>query len=179
MTPTCSRVRVLLGLALVAVLGCRSPEGPVEGRLAALDRTSSQGSGAASTMAVVRYVVDGDTVELEDGTRVRILLVDAPEATHTTECWGPEATRYTRALLTGATVELVADVETTDRYGRALRYVEVDGQDVSEGLVRGGYACVLHIRPNGAGRVGRLRALEREAQRAGRGLWGACRARPC
>jgi micrococcal nuclease len=124
-------------------------------------------------------VVDGDTVELADGTRVRILLVDTPEATHTTECWGREATRYTRALLTGATVQLTADVETTDRYGRALRYLEVDGQDVSEDLVWRGHACVLHIPPNGAGRVERLRALERDARRAGRGLWGACRVPPC
>ncbi len=33
---------------------------------------------AATEEAVVRHVIDGDTVVLEDGTRVRILLVDAP-----------------------------------------------------------------------------------------------------
>lgn len=132
-----------------------------------------------TTEAIVRYVIDGDTVELVDGTRVRILMVDAPEATRSTECYGEEATRFTRELLTGRTVRMTSDTVERDRYGRTLRYLEVDGQDVSEALVAGGYACVLHIPPNGRERVGRLRALQHQARVAGRGLWSDCSAPPC
>ena len=86
--------------------------------------------------------------------------------------------RFTRELLTGRLVRLTADVVQLDRYGRALRHPEVDGRDVAEVLVDGGYACVLHIPPNGQGRVEWLRRLEDVARLERRGLW-ACGLEPC
>ena len=59
---------------------------------------------AATVEAVVRHVIDGDTVELEDGTRVRILLVDAPEATRASECFGEAATQFARMRVTSDVV---------------------------------------------------------------------------
>lgn len=167
--PSSRRVAAAVFLALLGCLDDRDGQlGGDDGPLAA----------AGTAEADVRRVIDGDTVELEDGTRVRILLVDAPEATRSQECFGAEATRFTRELLTGRHVRLTSDIVQLDRYGRALRHVAVAGRDVAEDLVRGGYACVLHIPPNGQGRVERLRRLEDVARLERRGLW-SCRAVPC
>lgn len=163
----------LAAAAILSLAGCLDDQ-PNSPQLRAMEVALP----TVTTEAVVRYVVDGDTVELVDGTRVRILMVDAPEATRSTECFGEGATQFTRELLTGRVVRLTSDVVHRDRRGRALRHLEVDGRDVAEALVSGGYACVLHIPPNGQGRVGLLRRLEDAARRERRGLW-ACRPEPC
>jgi micrococcal nuclease len=124
-------------------------------------------------------VVDGDTVEIAVAGRretVRLLGVDTPETVHPlrpVECFGPEASAFTRSRLLGRTVRLAFDRVRRDRYGRLLAYLEVDGQRFNDVLLAGGYATLLVIPPNGAhGRT--MLGRELEARRAGRGLWGAC-----
>jgi len=129
--------------------------------------------------AVVRRVIDGDTVELTTGERVRYLLVDAPESTGTLECFGREALAENRALVEGRRISLRYDVECRDRYDRLLAYVTVDGIDVNALLVEEGYACSLVIPPNGSERAREFRVLEQAARASGFGLWGACGAAPC
>ena len=127
----------------------------------------------------VTAVVDGDTVEVTTAGRretVRLLGVDTPETVHPhrpVECFGPEASAFTRSRLLGRTVHLSFDRVRRDPYGRLLAYLEVDGRPFNDELLAGGYATVLVIPPNGAhGR--RLLGRELEARRARRGLWGAC-----
>lgn len=130
--------------------------------------------------ARVEHVIDGDTIVIEGGWSVRYLMVDAPEATGSVrECYGEEASRFNRDLVEGQAVALTYDAECQDGYGRLLAYVSIEGVDVSAALVERGYACVLRIPPNGAGRVEEFQRLEREAQSFARGLWGACRSLPC
>jgi micrococcal nuclease len=132
------------------------------------------------TEAVVRHVIDGDTIELEGGERVRYLLVDTPEtAGEAPECFGPEARAKNRSLVEGRRVSLRYDAECSDRYGRLLAYVSAGQTDVNAELVSGGYACVLHIPPNGISRVREFELLENTASAAESGLWGACSAHPC
>jgi micrococcal nuclease len=137
------------------------------------------GPGAASTAAVVTKVSDGDTIEVRIGARtdiVRLLGVDTPETHHPTkpvECFGPEASAYTTAQLTGRAVELEGDVEPRDIYGRRLAYVYVDGRRFNDELLARGYARLLVIPPNGA-HARTMLAKELEAKREGRGLWGKC-----
>ncbi|MFT8316551.1 MAG: thermonuclease family protein [Clostridium sp.] len=76
--------------------------------------------------AKVSRVVDGDTVELSDGNKVRLIGVNTPESTTRTEPYGKEASNYTKDQLTGKTVYLEKDVSETDQYGRLLRYVWID-----------------------------------------------------
>jgi micrococcal nuclease len=130
--------------------------------------------------AVVRRVIDGDTVELASGERVRYLLVDTPESTGgTVECFGPEARDENRALVEGRRVSLRYDAECRDRYERLLAYVTVDGLDVNALLVEEGYACTLVIPPNGGERAAEFRALQQSARGAALGLWGECESAPC
>jgi micrococcal nuclease len=125
-------------------------------------------------------VIDGDTLELAGGERVRYLLVDTPEVTSGhAECFGVEALDENRSLVEGRRVALRYAEQCRDRYARLLAYVSVDGREVNSLLVRSGYACVLYIPPDGDERVAEFQSLEREATLARRGLWGACPKKPC
>jgi micrococcal nuclease len=130
---------------------------------------------------VVARVIDGDTVELVGGERVRYLLVDAPEASGARgqECYAVEAREFNRTLVEGRSVRLRYDGPCSDAFDRLLAFVFVDGQSVSELLVQRGYACVLHIPPSGDGEAAKLRNLEAQAAAVRRGLWGYCSANPC
>jgi len=148
--------------------------------IAALAACSGAGSACGPTEAVVARAIDGDTIELESGERVRYILVDTPESTGgATDCFGDNAHRYNEDLVAGKTVHLAYDVECEDRYGRLLAYVSVGDTEINSRLVASGYGCVLHIPPNGDDRVAEFEALEAEAQAADRGMWGVCEVVPC
>ena len=130
--------------------------------------------------ALVRQVIDGDTVELSSGERVRYLLIDTPETGgESPECFGPEARAFNRSLVEGRRVSLRYDTECRDRYGRLLAYVTIEDIDVNARLVAEGYACVLHIPPNGTARVDDFEALQTSAAATRSGLWDVCGGRPC
>lgn len=132
------------------------------------------GSPCGPSEAKVTRVLDGDTVELENGDKIRYLLVDTPEVSGGGDCYGANAKQFNSDLVLGKTVQLRYDVECTDAYDRTLAYVTVNGQEVNSLLIQRGYGCVLHIPPDGDSRVDELRALQLEAKNARRGLWGAC-----
>lgn len=128
----------------------------------------------------VSRVIDGDTVELTSGERVRYVLLDAPETgSSSRECHGLEAREANRALVEGRTVELRYDTQCRDRFDRLLAYVAADGREVNSWLVQQGHACVLRIPPNGAERLAEFQALERAAEAGRRGLWAECASNPC
>jgi micrococcal nuclease len=139
--------------------------------LAALLGVGACGDGSDGGDARVADVVDGDTLEVrlpgDAVERVRIIGVNAPESS---ECFADEATAALAALVDGEEVVLVADRSDRDRYGRLLRYVEVDGVDVGERLVREGAAVVRVSAPDTA-REAVLRAAQDEARAGGTGLW--------
>lgn len=113
-----------------------------------IDWTGTQTS--TETREVAARVIDGDTIDVTapDGTtqRVRILGINTPEISHgdgDDQCGGREATDHLRDKLPeGTQVTLTSDKhsEDTDRYGRQLRYVETDDNDVGKGLIASGYA---------------------------------------
>lgn len=133
------------------------------------------GSGT-STPARVARVIDGDTIALAGGLRVRLLQVDTPEP-GTGECFSRAAGRELRRLLpAGAAVELEADprLDRVDAYGRLLRYVHRGAVNVNLELVRRGAATVWLYRGERGRYAPRLLAAGTAARRARRGLWGAC-----
>ena len=141
-----------------------------------------QANRAATAEWTVVDVVDGDTIDVARGPdgrasdTVRLLGIDTPETHHPTkpvECFGPEASSFTEERLTGRSVQLEADIEQRDRYGRRLAYVVVDGKRFNDELLRRGYARLLVIEPNHAHARTMLRE-ELDAKRAGRGLWSEC-----
>ena len=135
---------------------------------------------AASTGTVAR-VIDGDTLRLGNGDKVRLIGVDTPETVHPNkpvECFGKEAAEFTRKFISGEEVTLEYEYSSgvsgnlRDKYGRLLAYVyrKRDNADLNAELVRQGYAHAYVSYP--FSRMEEFRRYEREAREAGRGLWG-------
>ncbi len=131
------------------------------------------------TTCVVSRVHDGDTIEVAgcvDAGPVRLLLLDSPELGGAT-CFAREAATFVRERLAGREVQLEADAEDLDRYGRRLRYVWLNGVLFNEEIARGGYARLLvYGNPKYTARIA---AAVEEARAASRGLWGACGTGSC
>ncbi|MDQ5919926.1 MAG: micrococcal nuclease [Patescibacteria group bacterium] len=134
------------------------------------------------TNALITRVIDGDTVEaLLDGetsvVKVRFLGVDTPESVDPrrgVQCFGKEASAYTKRLLQGQRVELREDLQADDRdkYGRLLRNIlREDGMDVNATLIAEGYAQAYLSFPLSAKRKAQLRLLQEQAKTEERGLW--------
>jgi micrococcal nuclease len=118
-------------------------------------------------------VIDGDTIELDGGERVRLIGVDTPETVdprRPVEYFGKEASSFTRGLVQGKTVRLEFDQETIDSYGRTLAYVYLeDGTLLNAEIIRRGYGHAYTRFPFRY--QGEFLALERQARAEDRGLW--------
>jgi micrococcal nuclease len=131
---------------------------------------------------LISRVVDGDTVELKDGRKVRFIGVNTPESTTRTEEYGKEASNYTTEKLEGKTVWLQKDVSETDRYNRSLRliWLEIPKDDMNEeeirtkmfnaDLVLNGYAEPSTYNPDVKYSEYFVK-FAREARENGTGLW--------
>ena len=131
--------------------------------------------GGSKENAVVAGVIDGDTIELVGGQRVRLVQIDTPEK-HV-ECYGDQASALTRRLIPAGThvrIEQDPKLDQVDQYRRKLAYVWKGDEDVNLTLVRDGAAGVWFF----DGRRGRyaeeLLRAGGQAKSAGKGLWGAC-----
>lgn len=151
----------------------------------ALHYLESASSGAGSQLheeevietsdVLVTRVIDGDTIEIAGGERVRYIGIDAPEerGTNGIECFAREASDANSTLVQGQYVRLEADTRDRDRYGRLLRYVWIDDQLINEVLVRRGFARRASYPPDDA-KDAQLQEAEALAQLEGAGLWSAC-----
>ena len=95
------------------------------------------------------HVIDGDTIVLTDGRRVRYIGIDTPELSDPRLALEAEAaTEANRRLVAGHDLRLELDSQEEDRYGRMLAYVWVGDVFVNEELLRQGLARLLTIPPN-------------------------------
>lgn len=125
---------------------------------------------------VVR-VVDGDTIEIEGGQKVRYIGMDTPETVDprkAVQCFGKEASIENQSLVEGKEVELEKDVSETDKYGRLLRYVWLDGTMINEKLVLDGYARIETVPPDVKYNQIFINA-QSMAKANNRGLWQECK----
>jgi endonuclease YncB( thermonuclease family) len=129
----------------------------------------------------IDHVVDGDTLELVGGERVRLLGVDTPETVkpeHPVEAWGPEAAAFAKDFLHGGRVRLEFDQERRDKYGRLLAYAYVGERMLNEELIRSGLGRTELNHPFSPVKKARFRAALAEAQRGRLGLWSTPRPVP-
>ncbi|MCG2713470.1 MAG: thermonuclease family protein [Candidatus Omnitrophica bacterium] len=136
---------------------------------------------------LVTRVVDGDTLVLENGERVRLIGIDTPEM-HESEKLNRDASRsqqdvetikqlgrisyeFTKKLVEGKRVKLEFDVERYDKYKRILAYVYLtDGTFVNAKIVQEGYASLMTYPPN-VKYADLFLKLYQEARENKRGLW--------
>ncbi|MFZ4589923.1 MAG: thermonuclease family protein [Ignavibacteria bacterium] len=152
------------------------------------DKDSDKNEKSGNYITVIR-VVDGDTFELENKERVRLLGIDTPEKYEskklekdattsgmdkkTVKKLGQMASDYVKKFVEGKRVRLERDPtnEDKDRYGRLLRYVYLeDGTCVNAKIIQDGYAQVYESFP--ITKMDEFRKLQREARENNRGLWG-------
>jgi micrococcal nuclease len=145
-------------------------------RVLALNSAPSGPEVLAEGMHEVRRVVDGDTLLLASGARVRLQGIDAPETVRegfAVESWGPQASQFTNQFVdrAGHRVRLTFSLERKDRFDRFLAFVWDGDVMLNEELVREGLAHArLGYRYSGLMKS-RLARAQDEARRAGRGIW--------
>jgi endonuclease YncB( thermonuclease family) len=108
------------------------------------------GPAPAATVTITR-VIDGDTVETpslpED---IRIIGIDTPERGH---CGFNEASNLMRSLVQGQAAAIPGGARTDrDKWGRFLRYVDVNGVDVGRQMIESGWAHARYDSRDGYGR---------------------------
>ena len=143
---------------------------PSELRRAVPERTVVEGDGEY----LVERVVDGDTLVLAGGEKVRLIGVDTPETKHPTkpvEPFGPEASAFTKEAVEGLAVTLKFDREKYDRYQRLLAYVYRDDWCLNEELIRNGLSECVTKYPFDSSMKERFRQAEDQARRDRRGIW--------
>jgi micrococcal nuclease len=127
----------------------------------------------ASISSRVLKIVDGDTVDVRNSTRVRLLNIDTPEVG---QPYSNEAIAFTKSLILFKNVRLELDVKERDAYNRLLAYVYVETDSgwvmANLELVRAGLARLLFIPPNGRYRA-EFEAALLDAMIHRRGMWGA------
>jgi micrococcal nuclease len=126
-------------------------------------------------VATVTRVVDGDTIEIAGGQKVRYIGIDTPETVdprQEVQCFGQEASNRNKELVAGQEIFLEKDVSETDRYGRLLRYVYLatDSASVNEQLVSEGFAKASSYPPDVRYQE-KFKAAEEDARAKQRGLW--------
>jgi micrococcal nuclease len=145
----------------------------------AVFRPELSGDRSPRQKAVVQYVIDGDTFDLADGQRVRMLGIDAPEAGFagkTPEPFSIEATDWLRDRIQGREVLLRIDHPKIDRYGRTLAWVfEPDGTLVNQQMLLAGRAKLLADFGLPSDLESVLRQAESEARIRKIGLWSGKR----
>lgn len=136
---------------------------------------------------LVTRAVDGDTLVLETGERVRLIGIDTPEIHESKKLYrdaqrasqdastiqklGRLSFDFTRNLVEGKRVSLEFDVEKYDRYKRLLAYVYLkDGTFVNAKIVEEGYASLMTYPPN-VQYADLFLKLYQEARENKRGLW--------
>jgi endonuclease YncB( thermonuclease family) len=117
--------------------------------------------------AQVLRVIDGDTIELTNGLRIRYIGINSPESG---EPFFSEAKKKNEDLVLGKLVKLQFDIQTQDRYARFLAYVWADDVFVNKKLVEEGLAVLETIPPN-VSYQNEFLSAQKEAQKNCKGIW--------
>ena len=138
---------------------------------------------------LVTRVFDGDTIQLADGEKVRLLGIDTPEMYESDKLFrdaqrtgedietimarGRESYKFTKKLVEGKRVRLEFDVEKRDKYERLLAHVFIADTQLflNAEILKQGYAEVMVIPPN-LKYADYFQELYQEARKNKRGLWG-------
>lgn len=130
-------------------------------------------------LQLVSKVIDGDTFSIQDGGKIRLIGIDAPDEG---ECFYASSTDYLKSLIENKKIKLEKDISGTDDYGRLLRYAIVPNANsaeanllVNEQMIREGYAVRQQTAPDNRYRD-LFATAETEAKKAGKGLWSVCKA---
>lgn len=175
---------LLLAVATLLLSGCASLEQKAQDFVQDLSQDVNEGffktisNNQRIPADFVRHV-DGDTTVLRiDGKeqKVRFLLVDTPETVNPktkVQNFGLEASKRTKELLSTAS-EITFEYDSgdkTDRYGRVLGYIFVDGTLLQKTLVSEGLARVAYVKEPNTKYLLELEEAQEKAKNESLGIW--------
>lgn len=132
------------------------------------------GEAIGKETVVVGYVIDGDTVGLANGEKVRLIGIDSPESG---QPYYTEVKNKLRELVEGKEVLLEKDVGDRDKYGRLVRYIWLGTTLINLEMVKQGYSKSYTYPPDVKYQT-QILAAEKEAREKQLGLWGAISTQP-
>ncbi|MDD5773530.1 MAG: thermonuclease family protein [bacterium] len=127
----------------------------------------------------VKNIIDGDTIELENGEKIRYIGLDTPETRikqkdgtwlYQPQAYAEKAKEFNRKLVEGKRIRLEYDMVQKDKYNRSLAYVFAGDTFVNAELIRQGYALLFTMPPN-VKYIDHFIKLQKEARENKRGLW--------
>ncbi len=130
----------------------------------------------ADSYRYVERVIDGDTIILDGGEKVRLIGIDTPETVHPNkpkQCYGKKASDYLKKRLESKSVRLEYDVDRYDKYGRTLAYVYRGRTFVNAKMIKKGYAIAYTKYPFKY--LSMFTRYEDKAKKRKRGLWRKCK----
>ncbi len=137
----------------------------------------ASGAQAKTWRVKVKAVVDGDTLVLASGDRLRLRGIDAPETSRSGggQYYGKQSREHLSELVFGRHVMLDRGELGTDRYGRLVGLASLDdGRLVNLLMVEAGAAFVYpHSSDQDRALARRLLAAQITAMEQGRGFWPA------
>ena len=131
-------------------------------------------AGGFTYKGTVTHIVDGDTLDVQIGSRserIRVIGIDTPERG---VCYANAATAAATRLASGKHVVLRGDPsqDTRDRYGRLLAYVGLpEGRDLGYQLIAGGFAKVYVYNNHPFQRVAAYRTAEGIGRKRSPSVW--------
>jgi micrococcal nuclease len=181
---------LVVGGAVVAVaaVGPQKIESWAQDRLDSIKRPDAPA--LSPEWVDVNRAVDGDTLELSSGKKVRLIGIDTPETRKPSRgrlhvqppCftapsgreWGQKAKAFTQSTVAGQHVKLTYDPDPVDRYGRILAYVHFGhNRDLGKALLREGLARTEWYAPDTSHRKAYERYLA-TSQHKKKGIWATC-----
>lgn len=129
--------------------------------------------------AIVKRVIDGDTIEAEfSGGRIetiRLLLVDTPESVKPNtpvQPFGKEASEFVKKILIkDSIIEVEKGVNERDKYNRLLAYIWKDGKNINKELLKEGLARVAYVYEPNTKYLDEFKKAERIAREKRKGIW--------
>jgi len=176
------RLAVAVILTIMAfIFSFFSPLPPVPKNIKPSPQTTSS---PLSSLVKVTRVIDGDTIEIEGGKKIRYIGINTPELhdpRKPIQCYGKEAMEENKRLVEGKTVELQKDISETDKYGRLLRYIFLYDPSASSSplfvnnyLINEGYAYASTFPPD-VKYADIFSNSQKQAMDNRKGLWKDCK----
>jgi micrococcal nuclease len=171
---------LIIGIGIGLGLGRNRSSPAVTPTTTSLTGSSAKNEIKDNALVKITRVIDGDTIEIEGGERVRYIGIDTPETVDPrkpVQCFGVEASNKNKELVEGKMVRLEKDITDRDKYNRLLRYVYVGDTFINLELIKQGFAYSYSYPPDIKYQDQFLKA-QQEAREAKRGLWNACPTTP-
>lgn len=129
----------------------------------------------AEDVLYVKTVVDGCTVALDNGERVKLIGLNVPQksdASTLRQAFADETQKHLKQLTLGKRVWLEYDVRRKDGKGNTLAYLyrKADGLLINGEMIKNGYASVMLQTP--FKRQAEFKEYERQARQGRKGVWG-------